>query len=184
MGFDEEQDLWQKEILPKLEKDCKPFLKEKTLLYRGFGRRFDFEFIIPRKDRRPLDSPQWFHDGFDNASKKVFGWKSRSEGVFASSTYSTASAYAGSGTVAMVFPKGKFKYIWSSKINDLFDELNDEDFSIFDDETAWVQFVKQNYQDNNLRSVRNENTEIMLYCPNGYYAVDVAFDEAVKKVLL
>lgn len=111
-----------------LLKDCKSFLKEleKTKLspsrwvFRGTKRiRSDkgIEEIIPRRDRYPKDMPPELHNKYDEEFHRKFRWNPRSEGVFTTGKFSTAGTY---GQANLVFPIGKYRYIWSPEIDDLY----------------------------------------------------------------
>jgi hypothetical protein len=120
-----------------LTKDCSIFLKElkkiksKHLLYRGYKKElFDFKKIKTRKDRRPKDMSEEIYNEFNIEFKHKFGWKPRSEGVFATSNISEAGSY---GTIFLFFPVGKYKFIWSETIKDLFYEIENEEWYTFNE---------------------------------------------------
>jgi len=113
--------IWQ-----ALEKDCKPFIKEMdktgiaftTLFQRGMGKNISvMKKFTTRKDRQPVDTPLYLHEAFDKAFNEIFGWKVRSQGVFTSSNVSSSSHY---GIPYIFFPAGKFKFVWSRSIKDLY----------------------------------------------------------------
>jgi len=121
------------EIADILKKDCKPYFKEVGLdapfLWRGQHSVTipDIEKIVPRKDRRPRNTPINLHKIWDNAFKKKFGWKARSEGVFVGDEFD-AVYY---GRVYMFFPIGSYKYVWSEKYEDLTNNFDSETFRYF-----------------------------------------------------
>src|SRR5574343_276984 len=100
----------------------KEFLNEtlykRNLLYRSVRKHIDtFAIFKSRSDRKPLDSTKIQHEMMDKMFLKHFGWKARSEGVFASFMH----AYDGStyyGTQYVFFPLGEYKYIWSPAVAD------------------------------------------------------------------
>ena len=121
-----------------LWKECQPFLKEMKkiggsrvpLIYRGTHNPIgDFKNIKPRKDREPKDMPQELHDELVSLFHQKFKWGTRSEGVFVSGSRGQAGNY---GPTYLFFPVGKYKFIWSPKIEDLYSYfdgsgyLNDE----------------------------------------------------------
>lgn len=113
-------------------KDCKLFIDElkKTrkddFIYRGTKKGvFNLKKIKPRKNRKPMDMPEVLHNLFDNLFYKEFKWKSRSEGVFVASDPSILGPY---GTPYLFFPIGKYKYVWSPSIEDLFCEIENSDY--------------------------------------------------------
>jgi hypothetical protein len=119
------------EIIAILKRDCKPFLSsrrsKRDLLWRGVKQKLNSDYvkITTRTNRKPKDTPKELHDLMNFEFKKAFGWKPRSEGVFTFTKASNAGGY-GNQTV-MMFPIGNFKYVWSNKIEDLWNEMNDND---------------------------------------------------------
>lgn len=117
-------------ILFLIQRDCAPYLKQlrnsNDFLWRGVKRGFSkFEAIsriIPRKNRRPSDTPIHIHDLLDGLFKDYHGWKARSEGVFCFGGYMEASNY---GEPHIVFPIGKFSFLWNPDISDLYLRLKD-----------------------------------------------------------
>ena len=70
------------ELLEKIKKDCKPFLKQMNIdkpLWRGSKDivRNDYEKIKPRKDRRPRNTDPDLQVILDNVFNKKFGWKKK-----------------------------------------------------------------------------------------------------------
>lgn len=115
------------EIYEILSRDCKPFIneflkKKKTFIWRGTNKRVDFiQKITPRKDRKPRDMPKELHKFLDNVFKDNFGWYVRSEGVFASSDRSFAEDFSDTGGDSyLFFPIGRYDYIWSPVIKDIY----------------------------------------------------------------
>lgn len=115
---------------PKVEKDCKDFLRElkkggnNTFLLRGI-RNADADIFIKhsRSDRWPKDTGGEVHEAFDEAFQKLFGWKARSENsVFCSGKYNTVNNY---GDVCIIFPIGRFRYLWSDNITDLYSHTDE-----------------------------------------------------------
>ena len=118
-----------------LLKDCKPFLKElkksvssiDSLFYRGYdnfnGGTYGFQKKKSRVNRRPRDTPLEVHEIFDDKFHDKFGWYVRTEGIFVTSNSSLARSY---GTATIFFPIGKYKYVWSPKIEDLYNDLGSE----------------------------------------------------------
>jgi len=115
-----------------LKKECKYFINEykktglagKIWFYRGSEKKLPkigIDKIKVRKNRRPRDTPQEIHEMIDSAFKDAFGWYVRSEGVFTISYKSSAKVY---GTPYLFFPVGKYKYVWSTNIEDIFEHLD------------------------------------------------------------
>lgn len=134
-GLTERENQELRQILDILEDSCKYFIREwqKTklsFLYRGSnvsGLRTIIS-IRSRKDRFPKDISSELHETFDDMFKAKFGWYARSEGVFCTSNQIMAKAY---GHVNFFFPVGKYQYIWSPKIDDLYGQV-EGDFDIND----------------------------------------------------
>lgn len=101
---------------------CQPFLKmlKKTgynFLYSGRQTSKDVYKRKVRKNRRPSDTPQEIHDVVDNIFKREFGVRARGNSMFASVEWRAVRYY---GAPYYLFPVGKYKLIWSSKVPDLF----------------------------------------------------------------
>jgi len=109
--------------LPDKSDEYEVFKYYQTLpmLYRGSRiDTEDIEYVEPRKNRRSKDTNQGVSDEIDDKFESSHGIRPRSEGVFATFNSDVASHY---GTRHLFFPIGDFKYIWSTKIDDLFEEL-------------------------------------------------------------
>lgn len=162
-------------MLTMVEKDCQPFLKQaNNLFFRGTKHKMKDDYInkmTARKDRKPLDSPMTIHKESDKIFKEKFGWKARSEGVFASTSYHVGSY----GKVWMFFPIGNFKYVWSPTVTDWWIAVED---AIGHKPTQGMMdnFLPElinKYTDKDLKKASPYSTrEFMFYCPNGYYLVN------------
>jgi hypothetical protein len=114
------------EFVNTLWDECSEILtfyqRHKEYFYRGM-RNVNMEkgygFRITRTDRRPKDTPEDIQEMLDKKFKKKFGWKPRSEGVFANPDPSYASHY---GKSVVIFPQNGFKYVWSPNIQDLYSD--------------------------------------------------------------
>jgi len=108
-------------IILKLRRECSEIIREykknKAYLYRGYNSNQLYLTKTPRIDRRPMDMPKEVHDLFDNAFKKEFGWKVRSEGAFVTTQHRKANGY---GDVYLFFPVNSYKYVYSPTVHDLF----------------------------------------------------------------
>jgi len=120
-----------------IKKNCGPFLKElkqtgkKQFLYRGYE---TVSGTITKKrsrnDRRPRDMDETTSEYLDDLFKRKFGWFARSAGIFAISKRGDTIEY---GTPYLFFPIGKYKYIWSPSVDDLYTKINDRNLSLEDD---------------------------------------------------
>jgi hypothetical protein len=116
------------EIVDIIKKNCMPFLKEykssncNSILWRGSSK--PVSYIDKKKTRldgrNPKDTSEVLHSELNYEFKNVFGWKVRN-GVFA-----TANKYASEkyGKAYMFFPIGKYKYVWSDKVHDLYQKIS------------------------------------------------------------
>jgi hypothetical protein len=193
----------------KIQAECKPFLKEikgaRGTLTRhqkapnpGGGGSIKVKKVnttpvfkkTTRKDRQPLDSPFDFHilidDWFANSK---FGWRARSSALFCWGTPFPLLA-----SDWMVFPAGKFQYVWSPKVTDLYGKVeiffekgkgekrkaeqeSDGPKSFGDPymdratDEAWEVFEKQlapTYTNKNLKKAVVSSKEIMVNCSYSY----------------
>ena len=108
-----------KEIKSKIHKECKPFLNASKgyTLWRGMYRKPDYGKFKVRKDRKPLDTPADVHERFNKIFTKNFGWPARSSGLLATGDKTVACSY---GNAYQIFPIGKFRFIWSKSVHDLY----------------------------------------------------------------
>jgi hypothetical protein len=140
-------------VLDTLKKDCKPFIKElkksgKEVLWRGtYARTKTLIRVTPRMDRTPKDTPEKVHDELNDRFKKKFGWEVRSEGVFATSGYSSAADY---GTPHIFFPVGKYKYVFNPRIEDLWNQIESdyiEIINVYDEDFDYIADWEEAYED-------------------------------------
>lgn len=98
---------------------CQPFLKESkgTFMYRGMHGRDKMGYRVPRKDRRPMDTPFGISNIVDDELQKQFGFKGRSQALFTTGKKGMAQRY---GPSYAVFPQGDFNYVYSPNISDSF----------------------------------------------------------------
>ena len=165
-------------LLDMIYSSCQPFLKEskipknpEQMCYSGRKNKTEKFFIGRiRKDRLPRDSNQSLHNKYDGLFQEKFGWKARSEALFCSGSMSKAAAY---GEPYMIFPVGKYKYIWSPRVADIFTwiELGHSywrDFRSPEDADRWAM---KTYTDKDLPKALKSKNEIMIG-GNQYIAVD------------
>jgi hypothetical protein len=193
--LNEGDDETPEEVVKILKRDCMQFLKEGQVLYRGYKSGEDFFSKVPRKNRRPKDTPKKMHDALDNYFNKKFGWKARSEGLFVTPEYQQARDY---GSAFLFFPVDGYKYIWSQGISDLFIDLKRDlyryaeenihgydHFDHFDKvfrsltKDEFNKFMKEfekgylvTYKDNKLQM--NRKNEVMVKCDK-YYMLNYHF---------
>ena len=113
----------------KVEKDCKPFLKHKRALWRGLDTKGeDFGEKKVRQNRTPLvATPEM--TTFVNAFLKKNKLPLRTNSLFALNSDKRTEVF---GDSCLIFPKGKFKFVWFPEIID----LNSAKYNMF---KLWVQ---------------------------------------------
>ena len=168
---------WQPpQIISFIRKNCKPFLQEVKYnnwpMYRGTNSADAALMFIgtPRKNRKPSDMDIGDQQQFDRAFMKIFGWKPRSQGLFVTGSRSQTEYY---GLAYQIFPIGKFKFIYSLEVDDLYEEL-DSDFSHYSDEIEdnLLKFISDYYTDQDLVKGIKANVEISILCEK-YFALRV-----------
>lgn len=114
------------ELVKLITTKCKPWLsliKPIINTDKFFARQTvkpvnDFEILIPRKDRRPKDTPKEVSKLIDDAFYRKFQWKPRSEGVFATPVLQKEHRLMTRSY--FFYPIGAFKYVWASNVDDLY----------------------------------------------------------------
>lgn len=104
---------------------CQPFLRSSgwswpngSFLYRGMGRIEPEPFLeVSVKPRVPKDSTKEIHKLLDDQFAEDYGVRFRSNAIFCTGAQGIASDY---GTVYMIFPIGKFDFLWSAEVDDAF----------------------------------------------------------------
>jgi len=144
-----EADMSLEDIITILKRDCKPILNTlkngKWFLWRGRkpqgfekGQQIldtkDILEVYPRKDRKPTHTVQVDHIALNKAFNEKFGWKVRSEAVFATRKRTEAYIF---GMPYLFFPVGKFEFVYSDEIEDLW-----RDWSGYRHK-QWAPFEKQ-----------------------------------------
>ncbi len=121
--------LTKEEIAETIIKDCHQYLNEiknqptHHILYRGANTKNFFEKRKRFKDRSPLSTKLYYHETFNRYFEKYFLWKARN-GVFATGSILEALEYTDDDYTAHIFfPIGRYKYVWSEKVVDLYYEI-------------------------------------------------------------
>jgi len=131
------------EIATILFEECKPFLQQINYdlknfpLFRGFQQSFQNDLTLAkvRKDRKPLGSPQAYHDNANEYFQQKFGVKVRSEALFTTGEIGQADEF---GNVMCVLPKGDFTFYWSPIIPDFTFALDNK----FEDDNEYYSQYK------------------------------------------
>lgn len=109
--------------LDKFKDDCEDFLNTiipiRIPLFHG-SKNYpdDWEIREPLRNRSPRDTPLQLHNRVNDYLEDKFGWSARSNGVFVTSSYIDAQSYFRGG-VCMIFPIGKWKYMWNYVSRDM-----------------------------------------------------------------
>jgi len=174
------------QLVEKIRKECSQWQEEmKTIkVFRGTKKTINGPVkLMPRKDRRPLDTPLEVHEELDKKFKKKFGWKVRSEGVFATNRVDIAEKFG--RNVGIMFPCNGYRYVYNKEIMDLTETLQkDENLIVgslggeytvslnwYDDKKREriLNKIISGYTNKGLYKASWDNIEIMFDCPNGYY---------------
>lgn len=185
-------------IAKKLKKDCMPFIKEMKAnnlqgwFYRATDNYYNFisKPIKPRKDRRPRNTVKELHNYLNMWFKKKFGWKPRSEGVFASSDRNQLEFLY--GEPFLFFPIGNYKYVYNPKVRDIFMYL-DERWTGSSDMDGWTPELAEKmkkdiddlmfyYTNKNLGKAYANIVEVSFKC-NSYYLVNEKFKDTLKEYI-
>jgi hypothetical protein len=107
-------------ILNLLDNKCRPMMREvksrNGFFYRGIEDPItSFKIKRVRDNRRPKDINPFTSEIIDDELEKKFGWRPRSQGVFA---YPSKILFK--STAYLFFPMGPYEYIWNPLVKDLF----------------------------------------------------------------
>lgn len=180
-----------KEVLDFAYKNCQPFLKQTvkkgkyaSLMYSGRSHNAKTFTRKVQQERQPLDTPPTVHKVLDLKFQKAFGVKARSQSIFCTGRSSLAALY---GHPFLIFPMGKFKYLYHPEIKDLYNHIrftimfdldvsSIEDFEVFEDRID--QLVKE-YKNKDLVKGVESGNEIMVQCRE-YFAVSEIYAHSLN----
>lgn|SRR5574343_1902454 len=193
-------------IIKILKKNVKPsFLnavkQAHSFLYRG-SKHDEIDGILQlsrRKDRVPMSMNDKVHNTLDRLFLKKFGWKARSEGVFVTGSVKQAYFY---GSTHLFFPIGKYRFIWSPTVYDLFSDMRYglfvmykreknltpsvalDDLEDINDFTNYLydKFSVFRYTNKNLKDAITSRHEIMFDCDE-YYIVERKYEDYILESL-
>jgi len=181
------------EIADYIIKNCQPILQiYKSTVFKFYRGLVDdpSDIIIKdvRKDREPKDTVPVISKLFDDLLFKKFKWHPRQEGLFITSNRNEAQSYGFSEElVHVIFPVGKFKYVWSPSIIDFWTEFQNR--SMYDEEFDAGRYTKSemirkfggivremfsSYTDKNIKIALNNHDkrcEVMVKCDR-YVAIE------------
>jgi len=166
-----------------ISKECSDILKlyinTLSVFYRGYNKNIStYEYIIPRKDRRPLDTDPILHEYINKVFIKVFKWPVRN-GIFATASRYMASSY---GNIYIIFPVNGFKFVYGTKNIDLSAEIDDLYDKDIDDIKPYLEKrIKENYTDKNLKYLLDNHmsNEVSFNC-KGYYLLNPTYFKHYK----
>jgi hypothetical protein len=190
-------------ILPLLQKNCSQYINEaKQSTEKSYtGARYVlarytktpvevYTKLTPRVDREPKDTPLWLHTYLDKLFKKKYGWKPRSEGVFAYNIPANALY----NSYKLLFPFDGYTYLWNNNVTDLYvilrdyiqDELNvgfghldllskAAGMAAADVLKDKIDDIINGYHTTNIGWIR-DGMEISIHC-SAYYLVNIKYAE-------
>jgi len=167
-----------------IRSQCKPWLRaikncKSKELHRGYIPKDVVEIKNTRENREPKDTPRDIHTTIDVEFFKQFGWKVRTEGLF---TYGHKVTGGYGTTDGLVFPMGKFDFVWSPGIRDFFfwykanykppgTKESQEEFEYRKD---WAKRTVDLYTNKHLCDALDSLMEIVIYCKK-YIIIDRKF---------
>lgn len=171
--------------MKKITKECSEICYEYTMtnafLYRGSHPYDSFDKIIPRMDRKPMNTNPEVSAMFDEEFEKLFGWKPRSEGVFCTGRNVRSELY---GDPYIVFPKNGYQFIWSKRINDLYIDSGIYGYNMdkVEEVSKKIRSLVLSYRDHGMRKAIRSGVEVTIKC-DYYYVIERKDLELVKKEL-
>lgn len=184
-----------------LRRDCSDFINEirdDDFLFRGMNNpskgakihsmktplgepAINFYEKKVRTERRPLNTPPHIQVLVDEWFYKKFGVQPRSSGLFCVGEPLNDFVY---GPSYIIFPIGKFRYIWSPTVFDFFEDFLGDKVNVTAEEIE--EFLsEQNYKMTDLDKAIDSRNEIMVLCER-YYAFSITnmmqLEIALKKV--
>jgi hypothetical protein len=162
-----------------LDKNCKPFIKElkgaRHLLLRGVNKS-DYPVFMDiktiRRYRKPRIIDTGLHDKLGKTSKEIYGWNIRKDGLFTTKSEEDASIY---GPPAIIFPIGKFKYVWNDNVDTLYEMYDKWDNKDVYNDIIIPELKKYHTTNLNayLKSPPLHTSECIIYGKNYYIINDV-----------
>jgi hypothetical protein len=112
----------------------------RCFFYRGTHGPKIFERSV-KQDRRPKDTHYKLHNWLDNEFQKKFGWRPRTQGLFATGDFGFANGYQNGAWI--IFPSNGYKFIWSHKVSDIYKNLN---FDAYEDPDVFPKYFRNEYE--------------------------------------
>ncbi len=114
-------------MIEDIHSKCQPFIlqwlysfKNSSILmplYRGTNSKPIYYKEKIRTDRKPTNTKQETHQVFDDLFLRKYGIRWRTNSIFTTGSYSEADLY---GQVYIIFPVGRFDYIYNPVVADLY----------------------------------------------------------------
>jgi len=187
-------------MIPKMAKDCSKFIKD-IRGARGSLIRSDFKKSgwkisknKTRDERKPMDTHPSLTKLINKSLKKKFGWNARTENVV---FCWGSSKKVINPTARYVFPVGNYKFVYSTKVFDLYGDLyhsdlisnlkisgnnNQEDLKKLYD--YFVYEYLNSYSDKDIKRAVLYGNEIMVNCKWYYLVSHEAINEVNEKLNL
>jgi hypothetical protein len=161
-------------FIPKIQAECKPFLKDikgaAGTLFRDDvkNRNKPIWKKVTRMNRRPLDTPMDLHNALDDWFLKKFGWRARSQALFCwpLKFISDFTSYKW-----LVFPAGNYRFLWSDRLDDLWADISgiyNTDMEIFIKD--FESIYGNSYHNDKIKQSMRWSGEIMINCKYSYLA--------------
>jgi hypothetical protein len=153
-------------IIELIKRDCKPFLKHNTPLYRGMELKMLASGIKDvRQDRRPLDSAPEYHKLLEAyMAKHKLPSRAKSLFCFADPKANVVDF----GDPYVIFPKGNFNFVWFKSIKDLIsgNVINgmhnlDDDYDTSKDIETNIKMLWDTATPGNIDSILNKTLVIL-----------------------
>lgn len=157
--------------IPKIQQECKPFLRDiknaAGTLFR-IDKKNKYKPVwkkITRKNRKPLDTPKKYHKVVDKLFLEEFGWKARSEALFCWSKFFSDDT---AQKMWMVFPAGDYKYLWSEKVFDLWNILGNYTETPKQLKEVFKREIVPGYHEDKIKLAIRYGGEVMVKCDYSY----------------
>ena len=158
------------------------------------GVTLTYRIIHRRTDRQPMSMPAAASQVADDYFQRTFGWRARSAGIFAVGSRTIAGTY---GPSHIIVPIGNTSFVWSPKVNDLFevydnlaDQCAEDGLSTSSTLRAFEDFLdfEADYMSGSLERAIKSSHEIMLNCDSyvaieAKYIIDSTVKAAIKRLL-
>lgn len=176
--LENKEDKYLKDIILECS-DFFNFLKKSRFLemglwfYRGKNKKIEiFEKFIPRTNRKPLNLSKEKHKILNDYFLNRFGWKVRSEGVFATSDFNFSSQF---GIPYIFIPSNNYKFVYHPNIDDIYQLFIDKnEKKILNDLIG--------YTDNQLSLAMINKVEVAFKCKY-YYLINIKYSNRLIELL-